>query len=196
MSTTLAPFGFRAAYNPSGTIRPRAYKLVDATQAAYGTALYKGAPVMMVTDGSIAVAAAGSDWLGVLDGFEYTDANGKPVKAGYLPASPTGITNVVAFIIDHPDTVYEVFAGGTAVANTAIGDQLTTFHATYTTSSGSTYTGQSTCAFTGVLAGAGVQGMATVLGIGQYADNAWGDTNIILQVQNARPQFRAVKVAI
>lgn len=196
MSASLAPFGFRPAYHPSGTLRARAYKLVDATQAAYGTALYKGAPVVMATTGVLNVAAAGADWLGVLEGFEYIDSAGKPTKAPFLPASPTGITEVWAYVYDDPDVVYEVQAGGTAVANTAIGDQLTTFHATFTTSSGVPATGQSTCAFTGVLAGAGVQGMAKVLGIGLYADNAWGDTNIVLQVQNARPQLSAVKVAI
>lgn len=197
MSTTLAPFGLRAAYHPSGTIRPRAYKVVDATQAAYATALFKGAPVVLATDGSIAVAASTAAWLGVFDGCEYTDANGKPTKAPNLPASQTGITNVVMYVIDDPDVVYEVQCSTTAVANTAVGDQLLGYDVgTYTASSGSTRSGQSTFAFTGALSGAGVQGNALVLGIAGQVNNAFGDAYTIVQVRNSRPQLGAVNVAI
>jgi hypothetical protein len=197
MSTTLAGFGLRPAYHPSGIIRPRAYKVVDATQAGYATALYKGIPVKLVTDGSIAQATEGADWLGVLEGVEYTDASGKPTKAPYLPASPTGITNVVFYVIDDPDTVYDVQCSA-AVANTAIGDQLTTFSNTAgsTEADGSTATGTSAMAMSGTLAGAGVQGLMTVVGLTLTQDNAWGDTYTIVQVRNARHQFNAVKVAI
>lgn len=195
MSTTLAPFGFRPVRHPSGSINARAYKVVDAAQAAYGTAIYQGAPVVLETTGMINVAAAGADWLGVMQGVEYTDATGKPVKANFLPATPTGITNVVFYIVDDPDTVFEVQSEAT-IAGTAIGDQFTTFSATYTAASGSASTGLSTAALTGTLAGAGVQGMATILGFSGYPDNAVGDSYPIVQVQIARPQFRAVKVAI
>lgn len=197
MSTTLAGFGLRVAYHPSGTVRPRAYKLVDATQAAISVALFKGLPVKLVTDGSITAATEGADWLGVLEGFEYTDAYGKPTKAPFLPASPTGITNVTAFVIDDPDTVYDVQCSA-AVANTAIGDQLTTFSNTSGSqeTDGSTATGQSAMAMSGTLAGAGTQGLMTVLGLTQVPNNEWGDTYTIVQVKNARPQLSAVKVAI
>lgn len=197
MSTTLAGFGLRPAYHPSGTIRPRAYKVVDATQAGYATALYKGIPVKLVTDGSIAQATEGADWLGVLEGVEYTDANGKPTKAPYLPASPTGITNVIFYVLDDPDTVYDVQCSA-AVANTAIGDQLTTFSNTAgsTEADGSTAIGISKMAMSGTLAGAGVQGLMTVVGLAGQVDNAWGDTYTVVQVKNARHQFNAVKVAI
>jgi hypothetical protein len=197
MSSNLAPFGLRPSYHPSGAIRSTAYKLVDATQAAYGTALYKGLPVTLVTDGSLARAAEGADWLGVLDCFEYTDANGVPRKAPYLPASSTGITDVVAFVYDDPAMIFEVQCSAT-VANTALGDQLTTFSNTsgYTEADGNTYTGQSKMAMSGVLGGAGVQGLMTVVGISKTTDNAWGDAYPILKVRNARHQFNAVKVAI
>lgn len=197
MSTTLAGFGLRPAYHPSGTIRPRAFKVVGATQAGYGTALYKGIPVKLVTDGSIAQATEGADWLGVLEGVEYTDATGKPVKSTYLPATPTGITNVVFYVVDDPATVFEVQCSA-AVANTAIGDGLTTFSNTvgYTEADGTPAIGQSKMAMSGTLAGAGVQGMMTVLGLAGGTDNAWSDTYPVLQVKNARPQLAAVKLAV
>lgn len=195
MSSTLAPFGFRPAYHQGGgVIRPKRYKCVDATQAAYGTAFYQNAPVKNAGDGSFAVAAAGGDWLGVFQGVEYTDTTGKPVVSNWLAASPTGITNVYFWIIDDPQVVFEV-QSETAIANTAIGDEPTTFSATYTTSTGSTATGLSTCALTGTLAGSGSQGMVRVIDIGLGADNAWGDSYTVVQVMNARHQNVAVKVA-
>lgn len=197
MSTTLAPFGLRPAYHPSGTVRPRAYKVVDATQAAYATALFSGAPVALVTDGSIAVAASTAAWLGVFAGCEYTDANGKPVKAPNLPASQTGITNVVMYVYDDPHMVFEVQCSTTAVANTAVGDQLLGYDVgSYTASSGNTRSGTSTFAFTGTLSGAGVQGNAVIIGIGQQVDNAFGDAYTIVQVRNSRQQLGSVFVAV
>lgn len=197
MSATLSGFGLRPAYHPSGTIRPRAYKVVDATQAAYATALYKGIPVKLVTDGSIAQATEGADWLGVLEGVEYTDAAGKPTKAPYLPASPTGITNVVFYVLDDPHTLFDVQCSA-AVANTAIGDQLTTFSNTGGSqeSDGSTAIGISKMAMSGVLAGAGNQGLMAIVGLSGGVDNAWGDAYTIVQVRNARHQYNAVKVAV
>ena len=196
MSTTLAPFGLRPAYNPSGTIRPRAYTLA-AGQASYGTALYKGAPVSLATDGTMIIAAGTTNaWLGVLEGFEYIDAYGKPTKAPFLPATPAGITNVVAYVIDDPDTVFEVQCGTTAVAITAVGAQLTAPDGTYGFASGNTATGNSTFAFSGAVVAAGAQGMVTVLGLAPRVDNEWGDAYTILHVQNSNPLFRAAKVAI
>ena len=197
MTATLAGFGLRPAYHPSGVIRPRAYKVVDATQAAYATTLYKGVPVKLVTDGSIAQATEGADWLGVFESAEYTDANGKPTKSPYLLASSTGITNVVIYVVDDPDVVFEVQSSA-AVANTAVGDQLTTFSNTsgYTEADGTTAIGQSTMAMSGTLATAGSQGMMTVLGLAGLPDNLWSDTYPVLQVKNARPQLNAVKVAV
>lgn len=195
MSLVLAPFGLRAAYHPSGIIRAKKYKVVDATQAIYGTALYNGAPVVLTTTGAINVAAAGADWLGVFAGCEYNDSTGKPTVSPFLPATPTGITQVYIYVIDDPLVVFEVQCEA-AVANTALGDQLTTFGATYTAASGSTATGLSTAGFSGTLAGAGAQGMARIIDVGQQVDNAWGDTYTIVQVQNARHQYVAVKVAV
>lgn len=196
MSSTLAPFGFRAAFHPSGKIIPKQYAVVDATQAAYGTAIYQGAPVVLTTNGTINVAAAGADWLGVMNGVEYIDALGKPTVSNYLPATPTGITQVKFYILDDPLIVYEVQCGSTIATAAALGDQPTTFDATYTAASGSASTGLSSCAFSGTLAGAAAQGMARIVDIGRQVDNAWGDTYPIIQVQNARHQYVAVKVAI
>ena len=198
---TVNPFGFRTAYHPSGTIRSRAFKVLDTAQAAYATALFKGVPVLLDTAGNLKIAAAGGDILGVLDGFEYVDASGKPTKAPNLPASQTGITNVTAFVIDDPDTVFEaVVISGNTLTSAALGDQFTAFDGTYTAASGSTYSGQSTCGLAVTLAGAGVQGLFALVGFGGGALNVLGDAtnnpNVVVQVKIARPQLSAVKVAV
>ncbi len=195
MSTTLAPFGFRAAYHPSGTIRTRQFTVIDATQASYGTAFYAGAPVKLVTDGSMAVGAAGGDILGILDSIEFIDDQGVPRKDGYLKATPTGYTQIVFNVLDDPDMVFEVQVEA-QLAATSVGDALTTFSSTYTAATGSTYTHKATTACTAALAGAGTQGLFTVLGLAKYSDNAWADSYPIVQVKIARPQLAAVRVAI
>jgi hypothetical protein len=197
MSATNNPFGFRAAYHYSGgVIRPTMYTVVDATQAAYATSIYNGAPVVWNTNGSLNVAAAAADWLGVFAGCEYTDSTGKPVNLSYWPGTTTGATNIRLYVLDDPNIIYEVQCTTTLTSAICIGDQLTTFDGTYTAGSGSSTTGQSTAAFSGVLAGAGVQGMARIIGAGRQVDNAFSDSYPIVQVQNARHQYVAVKTAI
>jgi len=196
MSATLAPFGFRPAYHPSGIIRQTQYTVVDATQAAYATPMYKGSPVVWNTNGSLNIAAAGADWLGVFAGVEYVDVYGKPTMSNFWPGTLTGATQIRFYVWDDPLIVHAVQCGATVTSAAAIGDQLTTFDATYTAASGSTATGLSTAAFSGTLAGAGAQGMARIIDFYRAVDNAFSDTYPIVLVQNARPQYVALKVAI
>ena len=197
MSATLAPFGLRPAYHGAGgIIREEVYTVVDATQAAYATAMYKGSPVVWNTNGSLNIAAAGADWLGVLAGVEYLDVNLKPVISPFWPGATTGATQIRFYIWVDPAIVYDVQCSTTLTSAICIGDQLTTFDATYTAGSGSTSTGLSTAAFSGTLAGAGVQGMARIIDFSRFVDNAFSDAYPIVRVQNARPQYVAAKVAI
>jgi hypothetical protein len=198
MTTAVQTFGLRPVFHPSGLDRATPYLVVDATQAAYGTALYKYAPVTWVTSGQINVAAASTtNWLGVMAGVDYTDSNGKFVQANFLPATPTGATNIRIWVWDDPAIVYDAGfeATGAALTNTMILDQAN-FGGTSTTASGSTTTGLSSCGLATTLAGAGVQGQVRILGIAPNVDNAIGDVGLIVRVQNANPQTVAPKVAI
>lgn len=192
MSATLAPFGLRAAYSPIGQSRAVAYTIASG----YGTTLYKGQAVALNTNGTITTVAAGAnDWHGVFVGCEYVDGNGKPNVSSYWPASTTA-TNIVAWVIDDPDAVFEVQADG-SIAQTAIGDQCNFSSTTnYTNADGSTATGLSAMAASATLAGATAQGQMRIVGFGKQADNAVGDAYTIIQVQNARHTYRANKVAI
>ena len=195
MSATLAPFGLRAAYHPTGNVRAVAYNIATS----YSTTLYKNQAVVLNTNGTVTTVAAGSnDWTGVFVGCEYFDAQGKYNVSPYWPASQATLagSTITAWVIDDPDVVFEVQADG-SVAQTALGDQAN-FSSTsgYTNADGSTTTGLSAMAMSSSLAGAGSQGQLRIVAFGKQIDNAVGDAYTIVQVQNARHTYRALKVAI
>lgn len=178
MSSTSAPFGFRAAYNPSGVIRPRKYTIA----ASYSTAIYSGNPVLLLSDGTINNAATTGDLLGIFVGCEYLDGSGKPVTS---PNWPTGgvstATNIVAWVIDDYTTVFEVQNVG-SVTQANIGEEANT-----STLSGSASTGY---ASTTLAAPNGTtQSQWRIIGFGQQIDNAPGDAYTIVQVTLAQSQI-------
>lgn len=191
MSATLAGFGLRPVYHPSGIDRASVYTIA----AAYNTAIYKGSPVTLNTNGTITIGAAAADFLGAFAGVEYVDVTGKPTYSNYWPASHTVLsgTTSTAYVYDDPNIVYEIQCDG-SVAQTAIGDQADFTSATV--ASGSTSTGISSSTMSASLAGAGVQGQLRIVGFGLAPDNAVGDAYTVVRVTNARSQFVAVKVAI
>lgn len=185
---TLAPFGLRPAYHPTGIDRPKVYSIASA----YGTAIFKGDPVILNTNGTITIGTAAADLLGVFNGVEYTDSTGKPNESNFWPAAQTILSGseVRAYVWDDPDLVYDVQANG-PVAQTAIGDQ-----ADVVMGAGSTQTGLSTTVMSSTLAGAGVQAQLRVIDFNRDNANAVGDLFTVVQVKIARHQYVANKVAI
>lgn len=189
MTAVSAPFGFRPVFHPTGLDRG----IKRAIAAAYGTAIYKGSPVILNTNGTIVIGTAAADILGIFAGCEFKDAAGKPNYSPFWPAGQTlasGETGI-AYVWEDPATVFEVQANG-PVAATAVGDQADVVNP----GTGNTMTGQSTAGLSSSLAGAGVQAQFRIYGLGGGLDNAWGDLFTIVQVQMARQQFVANKVAI
>ena len=186
MSATSAPFGFRPAYQPTGLDRAKKYTIASA----YGTAIYKGMPVILNTNGTIVAGTAAADLLGIFAGVEYTDAQGKPNYSNFWPAAQVG-TNIVAWVYDDPSNVYEVQADG-SIAQAGVGDQADVSNV----GTGSSTTGLSTATLSSTLAGAGVQAQFRIVGFGQQLDNAPGDAFTIVQVQIARQQYISNKVAV
>lgn len=189
MSLIAAPFGFRPAYGVNGQPRAQQYTIAGA----YGTAIYKGSMVTLNTNGTITIAAAAADFLGVFQGVEYVDATGKPTYSNFWPAAQAIQSGSVprAYVWSDPETVFEVQANG-SVAQTAIGDQSDVVNV----GTGSAQTGLSTSALNSTLAGAGAQGQWKIIAISPYPDNIAGDPFTIVQVQMARSQFVANKVAV
>lgn len=186
MSAASAPFGFRPAYNPIGLERAKPYTIASA----YGTAIYKGTPVILNTNGTVVIGTAAADLLGVFQGVQFTDALGKPNYSNYWPAAQVG-TQITAWVYDDPNEVYEVQADG-SIASTAVGDQADVSNV----GAGSTQTGLSAATLSATLAGAGVQAQFRIIELAPYLDNAWGDAYTVVRVQLARSQFVSNKVAV
>jgi len=189
MSATSAPFGFRPVYHPTGMDRTVA--LANGIASGYNTGILKNQPVALDTNGNIIIATAGSAFIGVFAGVEYTDASGRRQTNNQWPANTTYQTgSCVAYYYQEQTIVYEVQSTAT-LAQTSIGDQCNMSSAT----AGSTTTGLS-ASMLGTVVGATVQGDFRIIDIAPYADNAWGDPFVIVRVQISRHQYTANIVAI
>lgn len=187
MSATSAPFGLRPVYHPTGLVRAKKYTIASA----YGTAIYKNQPVILNTNGTITAGTAAADLVGVFAGCEYTDSTGKRNVSPNWIASTTA-TDIVAWVYDDPDIIFEIQADG-SVAQNAIGDAGDLTNA----SSGSTTTGLSACTFgASTLSGPGASAQLRIVGFGQQVDNAPGDAYTIVQVTINEHSYAAAKNAL
>jgi len=191
MSTTVnAPFGLRPSYSPSGVVRPTAFTCASG----YAQNIFQNQPVRIApstaggeTEGNIVAAAVGAPFIGVFQGVEFTDGEGRRRVSNRWLAS-TVATEITAYATLDPTIVYEVQSD--AALNIAdIGKQYN-----LTAISGNTTTGLSTQAL-GVSTAAS-NASVRLLGITPGPDNAFGDTYVIAQVQISEHQFVADVAAI
>lgn len=112
MSSTSAPFGFRASYHNSGLIRPKAYTIATG----YAANIFSGDPVKLdatgviqlgTSDGTRSGTTDGVKLLGIFAGCEYRDATGKPTVSPFWP-SGIAATDIVAWVLDDPETLFDV----------------------------------------------------------------------------------------
>ena len=182
MSATSQPFGLRAAYSPSGTVRPAAYTILTG----YGTTIYQNQPVKIVPsstgEGTIAAAAVGDRFIGTFCGVEYTDSDGRRRVTNKWTASTAG-TDIVAYVTLDPTIVYEIQSNA-ALAVTDIGKQFD-----FTAASGNAVVGVSTQLLD--VASAAANASFRLIGITPGPDNAFGDTYVIAQVQVSKHQMVA-----
>lgn len=185
MSAASAPFGFiPTVQEDDGQIRD--YPI----NAGYATAIFKGMPVLLNTDGTINAGAAAVDLLGVFVGVEYVDGTGRPTVSNFWPAGGvSGATNVKAYVQDDPDQEYLVQADG-SIAAAAVGDQADVSNV------GANGLGMSQATLSATLKGVGVQGQFRIMGFERAPDNAAGDAFTRVRVKIARHQYIGSKVAI
>lgn len=192
MSATLAPFGLKPAYHPSGTLR-----LDEATIASgYGANIYSGSPVKFVTGGGIELAAAGDRIAGIFAGCQFTRSDGTIYNGPYWPTGSTYVAGsckaYIQGVIGDTEAIYEVQADATLTV-AAIGRAYnTTVNAT---GNGSTSTGISDVKL-GVSTAATTQVQLMVVGLAKTPDNDWGDTYPVVLVKITNPQFGAPFVAL
>ena len=199
MSSTSAPFGFRASFHNSGQMRPKAYTITSGTAVN----IFSGDPVKLTSDGVIALGTSdgsrtgttdGITLLGVFAGCQYNDATGKPVVSPFWPAS-TSATNIVAWVYDDPETLYDVqFANpgtaGTDSVQTYVGAECDWRVAS---PGGSTYTGLSNTYLT---AAQSTSGQFQITGFAYNINDSLTDAYVIVTVRLNEAAYKASVNAI
>lgn len=95
-----------------------------------GQAVYNGQVVAFVTGGTVSPVAshtASTFAVGVVVGVQYTNSSGQTVQAQYAPAS--GVTNVIAYVVNDPAAEFKVAVTGnnqtiTPVAGTILNSNV------------------------------------------------------------------------
>ena len=153
--------------------------------ANYGTSIFQGDMVAQVTGGTVEVHADGGTVpvVGVFNGCMYTDpTSGEQVFSNYYPAS-TNASDLIAFIIDDPDVVYEVQADDTF----PVADLFGNFDIVYT-SAGSTQTGISGAELDVTTGATNTNLPIKAIDISQdpnNSDTGAANTNVLVVIQNS-----------
>jgi hypothetical protein len=111
MANVLEKFGLRPSRQLNGSpfINAQNRYRIAANNT---TAIFQGDLVIPTTSGNITryVAGTSNAVVGVFNGCFYTDpTTQKPTWKNYYPAS-TNASDIIAFVVDGPDTVYEINA--------------------------------------------------------------------------------------
>ena len=136
MANTLGKFGLRPSRQLNGSpfINAQNRYRISANNT---TAIFQGDLVIPTTSGVVTryVAGTSNAVVGVFNGCFYTDpTTQKPTWRNYYPAS-TNASDIIAFVIDGPDTVFEIDAN----ASFAVADLFQNYSVTNV--SGSTLSG-------------------------------------------------------
>jgi hypothetical protein len=114
--------------------------------STYATALFRGDPVTILSDGTLGVGVAGSACLGAFWGVKFIDSTGRVRFENYWPGNPGVLTgsSVEALVIDDPNTVFTIQeTSGTGTAGTPLALADRGLNANFLYTAGSTATGQS-----------------------------------------------------
>jgi len=135
MANLYAPFGFRAVQKVGGGVSNQGQTEYSIANN-YGTAIFSGDPVELVSTGTLEVAnAAGNTIVGVFNGCFYTDpTTQKPTFSAYYPGSILA-DDIVAQVMDDPNQLFEVQASGTVTAAN-VGENAETAYTAGSTKSG------------------------------------------------------------
>ena len=144
MANKNAPFGARLVGKLGSGVTNNGTTEYKIASGASGN-IFSGDLVKMTNTGTILVAAAGDEPLGVFRGCKFTDTNGDVVFKSHFP-SGTVSSDIVAFVHDDPHAVFEIQSAGSP-AQTDVG-----LNADISYSTGSTKTGMSAMELSGTTA--------------------------------------------
>ena len=192
MSSTSAPFGFRASFHNSGQMRPKAYVIAST----YAANIFSGDPVKLTDNGVIQLGTSdgtrsgttdGVSLLGIFAGVQYLDATGKPTISPFFPSGTTG-TEITAWVYDDPETLFDVQynnpSAGTTV-QTAVGEECDW---TVASPGGSTQTGLSNTYLTAIQA---TSGQFPITGFGYEIHDSLTDAYVVVTVRINEHHYKA-----
>jgi hypothetical protein len=194
MSSTSAPFGFRASYHNSGQMRPKAYTVAST----YAANIFSGDPVKLTDAGVIQLGSSdgtrsgttdGVTLLGIFAGCQYLDASGKPTISPFWPSGTTG-TEIVAWVYDDPETLFDVQytnpgTPGTTTVQTAVGEECDWSVAS---PGGSTSTGLSNTQLTAIQS---TSGQFQITGFGYNINDSLTDAYVTATVRINEHAYKA-----
>ena len=194
MSSTSAPFGFRASFHNSGQIRPKAYTIAST----YAANIFSGDPVKLVDAGTVQLGTSdgtrtgttdGISLLGTFAGCQFNDSLGKPTVSPYWPSGTTA-TEIIAYVYDDPETLFNVQYSnpgtpGTTSMQTAVGEEMDWVVAS---PGGSTSTGLSNTQI-GVIQA--TSGQFQLTGFGNEVNDSITDAYIVAIVRINEHQYTA-----
>ena len=151
MANQDAAFGLRSVGQLGSNVNSEGVTEYSIASGASGN-IFSGDPVKMMNTGTILVAGAGDQLLGVFRGCKYTDSSGEIIYSSYWPDG-TVSSDAVAFVVDDPNALFEVQSAATgSVVQTVVGNNADIVYA-----SGSTVDGQSGVEISGTTAATSAQ---------------------------------------
>ena len=192
MSSTSAPFGFRASFHNSGQMRPKAYVIASG----YAANIFSGDPVKLTDNGVIQLGTSdgtrsgtvdGISLLGIFAGVQYLDASGKPTISPFWPSGTTG-TEIVAWVYDDPETLFDVQYNNPSVGTTvqtAVGEECDW---TVASPGGSTQTGLSNTYLTAIQA---TSGQFQITGFAYDINDSLTDAYVVVTVRINEHHYKA-----
>ena len=110
MANKDAPFGFRSVGKKGGGVANGGVTEYSIASGATGD-IFSGDPVKMLNTGTILVAGAATTLLGIFRGCKFTNSSGEVIFSSHF-STTTASSDIVAFVEDDPDTLFEIFALG------------------------------------------------------------------------------------
>jgi hypothetical protein len=122
--TVSAPYGLEPINRVDGMPYAGAIRQIPIT-ASYGTPIYNGDVVQLVTGGTVEKSSVASNvtatpTLGVFVGCQYVNSSSQTVQAQYYP---TGVTNAIAYVVLDPQAAFKVAV--TTAGNTSVVTSVT-----------------------------------------------------------------------
>lgn len=151
MANQDAAFGLKPSSKLGSNVNSEGTTEYSIASGASGN-IFSGDPVKMANTGTILVAGAGDQLLGVFRGCRYTNASGEVIYSAYWPDG-TVSSDAVAFVVDDPNALFEVQSAATgSVVQTVVGNNADIVYA-----AGSTSDGQSGVEISGTTAATSAQ---------------------------------------